>query len=256
MRQGDCGPDRGRAQPARRGRRGLCPGARRPRTRGERHPAACGDVRSCAADELRRALAGTVTIDRENAVERGEPARLLATPVTSGGQRFVVVVGAPLDEKQESLRSLARRARDRRPGGAAARVARRLRTRDGGAAPGGGHAIQGRRDHRQRAGRTAARAGGARRDRPPRRNPQPDARASRGRPRARACLRERREPRAAHAAGDPEDGARAGAAPCSHAGGAARLAALRVRGDGASRSARRGSARDRARRRWAVAAAR
>ena len=56
--------------------------------------------------ELRRALAGPETIDRDDAVEAGEPARLLATPVTSGGQRFVVVVGAPLDDKTESLRSL------------------------------------------------------------------------------------------------------------------------------------------------------
>ena len=39
-------------------------------------------------------------------MESGEPARLLATPVTSGGRRFVVVVGAPLDDKTESLRSL------------------------------------------------------------------------------------------------------------------------------------------------------
>jgi len=60
-----------------------------------------------SADQLGRALRRTVTITRDSVVDDGDPARLLATPVTAQGRRLVVVVGASLENREDALRSLA-----------------------------------------------------------------------------------------------------------------------------------------------------
>jgi two-component system, OmpR family, sensor kinase len=59
------------------------------------------------AAELRRAARGTIILDRPNPFEAAEPARLLATPVSTGGRRLVVVVGAGADDRNSHLASLA-----------------------------------------------------------------------------------------------------------------------------------------------------
>jgi two-component system, OmpR family, sensor kinase len=56
--------------------------------------------------ELRRARRQTITIDRGGPIDTDERTRLLATPVRAGDERFVVVVGASLDDNEESLRNL------------------------------------------------------------------------------------------------------------------------------------------------------
>ena len=81
---------------------------------------------------------------------------------------------------------------------------------------------------------------------PPRRDAERDARPDRGLARARARLRRGREPRAAHAAGDPADRARAGAAPRALGRRAARGSAIGGRGGRPARAPRRGPAGDRA----------
>ena len=75
---------------------------------------------------------------------------------------------------------------------------------------------------------------------------QRDARAPAGGARARALVRLRRQPRAAHAAGDPAHRARAGAARAQHARRARGRRALGGRGDRPPQPARRRPARDRA----------
>jgi two-component system, OmpR family, sensor kinase len=60
------------------------------------------------ASEAARAAQGTMTVDRPDAPGLNEPARLLATPFTRGGQRLVLVVG---DTRENGLEVL-RRVRD------------------------------------------------------------------------------------------------------------------------------------------------
>jgi signal transduction histidine kinase len=57
---------------------------------------------------IERARRRTMTIfTRRNPFEPGEPARLLATPVTARGQRLLVVVGAGADDRNSQLANLA-----------------------------------------------------------------------------------------------------------------------------------------------------
>ncbi len=60
-----------------------------------------------AGDALRRAAESTTFAEGPNPFERDETARLLATPVDAQGTRLIVVVGAGLDDRDESLRNLA-----------------------------------------------------------------------------------------------------------------------------------------------------
>ena len=83
-----------------------------------------------------------------------------------------------------------------------------------------------------RPGEQPAVAARGRRDQAARRDTQRDARPARGRARARAGVRRGRQPRAAHAAGEPEDRARACAAARPHDGRAPARAAVGIRGDG------------------------
>ena len=53
------------------------------------------------------AILETFVFTRPNPFEAGEPARLLATPVTARGRRLVVVVGAGADDRNSQLASLA-----------------------------------------------------------------------------------------------------------------------------------------------------
>jgi two-component system OmpR family sensor kinase len=55
-------------------------------------------------DEARRASTVTITLDRTQAPGLNEPARLLATPFTRGGHRFVLVVGDTRENGLEDLR--------------------------------------------------------------------------------------------------------------------------------------------------------
>lgn len=57
--------------------------------------------------ELQAGRAGTIMVERDSPFERGEPVRLLATPVQAQGRDLVVVVGASTEENQEALDSLA-----------------------------------------------------------------------------------------------------------------------------------------------------
>jgi two-component system OmpR family sensor kinase len=59
------------------------------------------------AGELARARRGTLLLDDREVPGEGEAVRLLATPVTARGQTFVVVVGAPLEDRRDALRNLA-----------------------------------------------------------------------------------------------------------------------------------------------------
>ena len=94
-----------------------------------------------------------------------------------------------------------------------------------------------------RAGRAAAGPGGRRRAPPARRDAERDARPARGGARARAALRRRRQPRAAHAARPAQDRARARAAlRAASAERAARRDRLGDRGDRPPDPARRGPA--------------
>jgi two-component system, OmpR family, sensor kinase len=56
--------------------------------------------------ELRRARAGTITVERRSVLEADEQVRLLGAPAEAEGRRLVVVVGASLDENDEALASL------------------------------------------------------------------------------------------------------------------------------------------------------
>jgi len=56
---------------------------------------------------VERATRRTFIFTRPNPFELGEPARLLATPVTARGQRLIVVVGAGADDRNSQLASLA-----------------------------------------------------------------------------------------------------------------------------------------------------
>ena len=127
-------------------------------------------------------------------------------------------------------------------------LARRLRPRGGGAAPGRGDAPPRGRRHRGDAGPPAAGPARARRDLGARGHAERHARAARGVVRARAPVRRRREPRAAHAARAAPRRARARARAGRARATSSRRAALGSRGDRAALAARRGPAADRPRR--------
>jgi signal transduction histidine kinase len=58
-------------------------------------------------DEIRRALEGTLTLERVVDVgDEENPVRLLATPVDAQGTRLVVVVGASLEDNENAVNSL------------------------------------------------------------------------------------------------------------------------------------------------------
>jgi hypothetical protein len=52
--------------------------------------------------QLERALRGTVFVDRQTAGSEEAPTRLLARPVHAGDRDLVVVVSAPLEDRQEA----------------------------------------------------------------------------------------------------------------------------------------------------------
>lgn len=56
--------------------------------------------------ELRRALEGPIFTNRESVPGLDEPSRILATPVMSDKEGFVLLVGATREERNETLRSL------------------------------------------------------------------------------------------------------------------------------------------------------
>ncbi len=171
------------------------------------------------------------------------------------GRRRVVVVGTSTEARSESLTDLAPAAAGRRAGRPDPRLARRLRRCRRRPAPGRGDAVAGGGDLDRRArpapaGAADPRRGGAARD-----DAERDARTARRGARARAGLRRRRQPRAAHAAGDPADRAGARSGRRSLARGAARRAGLGRRGDRPAHPALRGSADDRPDRAGRAAAA-
>jgi len=57
-------------------------------------------------EQLARALGGTITLDEIAIPNEGEGARVLATPVRAQGRTAVVVVGAPLEARDDALRNL------------------------------------------------------------------------------------------------------------------------------------------------------
>ena len=57
--------------------------------------------------EVRRALAGVVTVDGAYPFEDRDPIRMLLRPVRANGRRLVVMVGTSTDERREALRNLA-----------------------------------------------------------------------------------------------------------------------------------------------------
>ena len=57
--------------------------------------------------ELLRAARRTIVVDRESPFERGEPIRLLATPITTARGHIVAVVGTATDDRHDALRTLA-----------------------------------------------------------------------------------------------------------------------------------------------------
>jgi two-component system OmpR family sensor kinase len=57
--------------------------------------------------QVRSAARRTIIFDRPNPFEAAEPARLLATPVSTGDRRLIVVVGAGADDPNSHLESLA-----------------------------------------------------------------------------------------------------------------------------------------------------
>jgi two-component system OmpR family sensor kinase len=59
-----------------------------------------------ALKDVRRALHSATFVDRAAVPGLNEPARLLATPVTHGSRRLVLVVGATRENRAEALRSL------------------------------------------------------------------------------------------------------------------------------------------------------
>ena len=58
--------------------------------------------------EVRRALKGTVTLDRRSQPGDDDTARLLATPVRAQDQRLVVIVGTSLEDRHDAQRNLGR----------------------------------------------------------------------------------------------------------------------------------------------------
>jgi signal transduction histidine kinase len=58
------------------------------------------------SEDVRRAQRTATFVDRPSVPGLDEPARLLATPVTRGGRRLILVVGATRENRAEALRSL------------------------------------------------------------------------------------------------------------------------------------------------------
>ena len=154
------------------------------------------DARRAASSTARPQLRPSPLLDGRRARARAARDRHLRPRRRRGGRRagaaardaghgartaLVVVVGASLDDRNESLEEPARCARDRRPGRAAARVARGLRRRGRRPATGGGDATQGRRrSPTDEPGERLPVPRARRRDRAARRDAQRDARAPRG----------------------------------------------------------------------------
>ena len=166
---------------------------------------------------------GAAFFEREGVPGIEGEARLLAAPADERrATQLVAVVGSSLGDRDEALSGLATLLLIGGPialllaslagyGVAAAR-----------AASGRGDAAACGRDLGRRPRRAAAGPAGVRRDLAPRGDPQRDARPARGGARARAPLRRRRQPRAAHAARAAQDRARGRAAICEWRGRAAR----------------------------------
>ena len=154
--------------------------------------------------ELRRAAAGEeVVVERDVPGIEGTTRVLARSGWRTGGGRRPVPRRPRRDARQPR-----RVVRDRRSDRRAARLAARLRARRGRLRP--VEAMRRVREEVSLAGgaRAASAAGGARRDPPARRDAQRDARPAAPVVRARAALRGRREPRAAHAGGGHQGRAR------------------------------------------------
>ena len=198
-----------------------------------------------APSELRRALRGPIFLDRGPLPGLQDQSRLLAVPVTRQG----AAAGRRRRHLDRGARRVAHRPRaaaaDRRAGRPAARLARRLWGRRRGAPPGRGDARPGGGDLRGGARRPAAGSRDPRRGGASRGDAERDAGAARRGAGARARLRRRRQPRAAHAAGDPAHRARARPGEGPLARGTAGRARLGRRGDRPPDPALRGPADDR-----------
>ena len=59
-----------------------------------------------SSKELQAALEGAVFLNRESVPDLDEPSRMLVTPLIHNGERLVLLVGATLEERAETLRSL------------------------------------------------------------------------------------------------------------------------------------------------------
>ena len=188
------------------------------------------------------------SIERDAAGRRGPVAAARDPGRGPGGGRLLVVVGTSLDDRDEALASLARllarsagRSRccsPRSPGtcasGAALRPVEAMRTPRGGDLP--------PREPDERLPVPEA----ERRDPPARRDAERDARPARGGARARAALRRRRQPRAAHARSPcTRPSSRWRCATAASAERAASAARLGARGGRPADPARRGPARRR-----------
>ncbi len=172
-----------------------------------------GDAPLLTPAQTREALDDEVTADREIDDDQLPPARDRGGRQRGRGRR---VARRPRRGGLQPRRAAA----DRRPDPPAPDRRHRLRRDRRRAAPGRAHARPRRRDRGDRPRRPPAGAAGRRRDRPAGRDAQRHARPHRGGVHARADVRGRRQPRAAHAAGDPQDRARAGAEPRAHERGA------------------------------------
>ena len=199
-------PLRGRGPAAGRVRRGVHPDPHVQRAVAGRNDR--GRVRPpCVPTRRATRRAVRSSLEREVAGVDG-PARILARPARSQGRTLVVVTGASLGDRDDTLATLARSFLIGGP------IAVLLASGIGYLlATIGFRPVEAMRRRAERisltqARRAAAAAGRPRRDPPARRDAQRDARAARGVVRARAAVRRRREPRAAHAARRREGRAR------------------------------------------------
>ena len=219
---------------------------------------AAGDSPLVTPAEIPPAGAAPAELERSDVPNLDVGARLLVAPPDESND-LAVVVGATLDDRDETLARLATLLLIGGPDRPAPGVARRILGGRVRAAPGRADAPPRRRDLGRRSGRAPSGAAHRRRARPPRDDAERDARAARGGDRARAPVRRRREPRASHPACPPSRRARAGAALRRRTRRAcARRSARRSRRSTASsRSPRRSwSSRVRARTAWRSPASR
>ena len=163
-------------------------------------------------------------------------------------QNDVLVVGATLEHRNDTLTSLQAAFLVGGPIALLLMSHRRLPARGRRAPADRVHAQARRRDLHVLSPRAAARPTCGRRGLAARPHAERDARAARGRARARAPLRRRREPRAEDSARHASGRARAGAAPFAYDAGVRELDPLRGRGDGPAVADRRRPAHPRARR--------